>query len=78
MGRIQPLDLMENNIRDEMVLVDDDRAVISLGGSHGLTIPPAVITNEDLEHNDEMECHYDPATGAIVFLPADQDHDDER
>lgn len=67
MGQIEPLDLMENEIDDEMLLLDEDRAIIEFGASKGVTIPPAAQKNADFEGS--AECYFDPSSGAVVLLP---------
>lgn len=67
MGKVEPLDLMQSSIDDEMILLDDSRTVIDMGDSVGVTIPPTAQKNGDF--SGSVECHYDPGTGALVFLP---------
>lgn len=71
MAKIEPLELMTDQIDEEMILLDDARSIIEMGDSKGVTIPPIAQKNGNFD-GGSVECHFDPSTGAIVYIPSSE------
>lgn len=50
-----------------------ERSLVSMGGSRGVSLPSVMLENEDVELGEVLQCHYDPETGAVMFVPGDSD-----
>jgi len=62
--------------QDGNILEANNRERFDTGGSKAVTLP-ATGVRDSLEDVETFSCYYDPASGAVVYLPADDENNGE-
>lgn len=70
MPRVDSGQVRVESAKTKNVTVDmGERSLLSVGNSKGFSVPQVVLENEAVELGDSFQCHYDPQSGAVMFVP---------
>lgn len=69
---ISPTEVVESAVQEDAVYCGEFAVQQRTGYNFAATIPKVAVRDQQLSADDEMEAHYDAATGAIVFIPCER------